>query len=417
MLKLYEVRMADFRSIYTRWMENLLALLYGGLVTMYLLWAWFRGAFRQPRTRDIPPACLVDPHLGIHRFIKLQNLKLHFVEAGSPQGPLVLMIHGAPDFWFTWRKQIPTLANDFWVIAVDLRGCGDSDTPSLRTKYSPSIVAEDIVHLIRILGRKNAHLLCAGTGGQIGWHLAYHCPELVSKMVLIHSPHPYVIRQQVRSSWTNYLRIWYMFFLRLPVLPEIVAQANDSGLIDKMFQPLLKNKSVTEEEIEAYKFIFSRREDWIGPLHHLRQLNVNRVSNIEAQPGVITKPTLLVMGDSDPVLPLDTAYKSAEYVERISIKPLPGTGYSAHVSHAASLNQMIGEFLREMPWRPLSLLEPSQPSLVGRVMGASLAVMSNTYSRTTEALERTRALQGGLYGMAQDSLKAAGSSLGLGDMY
>ncbi|XP_063587084.1 uncharacterized protein LOC134764394 [Penaeus indicus] len=164
-----------------------------------------------------------------------------------------------------------------------------------------------------------------------------------------------------------------------------------------------------------YNCIFP--EDWIGPLHHLRQFNVSRVSNIEAQPGVITKPTLLVMGDGDPLLPLDTAYKSAEYVERISIKSLPGTGYSAHVSHAASLNQMIGGFLREMPWRPLSLLEPSQPSLVGRVMGASLAVMSNTYSRTTEALEMTSVLQGGLYGMAQASLKVAGSSLGLGDIH
>lgn len=303
------------------------------------------------------------------------------------------------------------------VIAVDLRGCGDSDVPRWRSKYGTSVVAEDIINLIRILGRKNAHLLCAGIGGQIGWHLAYHYPEFVSKMVLIHSPHPYVIRQQVRSSWASYLRIWYLFFLRLPILPEIAAHVNDSALIDKMFQPLLKNKSVTEEEIEAYKFIFSRREDWIGPLHHLRQISVSRISTSEALPGVITKPTLLVMGDDDSLLPLDTAYKSAEYVERISIKPLPGTGYSAHVSHAASLNQIIGEFLREMPWRPLSLLEPSQPSLVGRVMGAGLAVMSNTYNRTTEALEMTRALQGGLYEVAQASLKVAESSLGLGDMY
>ncbi|XP_042857346.1 epoxide hydrolase 4-like [Penaeus japonicus] len=409
--------MAEFRSRLIGWMENILGLLYGGVVAAYLLWAWFRGAFQRPRARDVPPACLLDPNLGMHRFIKFQNLKLHYVEAGSPEGPLVLMIHGAPDFWFTWRKQIPNFANDFWVIALDLRGCGDSDTPSLRTKYSTSVIAEDIAHLIRILGRKDAHLLCAGTGGRIGWHMAYHYPELVSKMVLIHSPHPYVIRQHISSSWTNYLRIWYMFFLRLPILPEIAARANDSGLIDKIFTPLLKTKAVTEEEIEAYKFMFSRREDWIGPLHHLRQLNLSSVSEAQPKPGVITKPTLLVMGDSDPILPLDTAYKSAEYVERITIKPLPGTGYFGHVSHAASLNQVIGEFLREMPWRPLSPLEPSQPSLVGRVMGAGLAVMSNTYSRTTEALDMTRALHGGLYGMAQASLKVAESSLGLDDIY
>ncbi|XP_042239026.1 epoxide hydrolase 4-like isoform X2 [Homarus americanus] len=359
--------------------EWTLAVVYGVLMLGKLVWAWSRGALHPPFVRVVPPQCLHDPLLGRHKFIKLQNMKLHYVEAGSPFNPLLVMIHGAPDFWFTWRRQIPALSHDYWVVAVDMRGCGDSDTPRLRTQYTTALLADDVAHLIRLLGQTSAHLMCAGVGGQVGWHMCYHYPQLVSKMVLIHCPHPYVIRHMVNTLWMNYYKSWYLWFVRLPFLPEMAAQVNDVGLVDRLFSSLVKNKTITEEELEAYKFTFSRREDWTGPLHHLRQLDLRRPREDEPSPDVITKPILLIMGDSDHLLPIDTAYRSAEYVERITIKPIPGGVYLSHLSHASQVNQMVGEFLREMPWRPLSPLEtPQSSSLVGRVMGASLAAVTST---------------------------------------
>lgn len=400
--------MSYLREALVAWLEWTLTAVFGWLVAFRLAWAWVKGDLRESGVRDVPSHCLHDPALGRHKFIKIQSLKLHYVEAGNPENPLVVMIHGAPDFWFTWRRQIPALSHDYWVVAVDLRGCGDSDGPRLRTKYTTPHLAEDIAHLIRALGSRTAHLVCAGLGGLVGWYMCYHYPHLVSKMVLIHSPHPYVIRQHFHSLWMNYYKAWYLFFVRLPVLPEVVAHLDDVCMVDSLLAPLVKNKAITDEEVEAYKFNFSRREDWTGPLHHLRQLDLRGVRETEPLPDVVTKPTLLFMGDADPLLPLDTAYRSA------------GLGYLAHVSRALQVNQVIGEFLRELPWRPLSPLKSttSAPSsLVGRVMGASLAAVSSTVNKTTEALEMTRSLPGGFMTAAQASLKVAESKLGLDNFY
>lgn len=408
--------MFSLRHYFLGWLEWTLAIVYGWLVIGYLAWSWFRGNFHPVIERDYPPPCLHDPNLGRHKYIKLQqNLKLHYVESGNHENPLVVLIHGAPDFWFTWRKQIPALNNLYWVVAVDLRGCGDSEGPFLRTQYGTAELANDVAQLIRLLDCKSAHLVCAGIGGQVGWYMAYHYPHLVSKLVLIHAPHPFIIRQQFNLAWSHYLKAWYLFFLKLPLLPEVVARVNDIGLVDRILKPLVKGNVLGEDEIEAYKFTFSRREDWTGPLHVLRMLDLSPLNEYETTPDVITKPTLLIMGETDPFLPVEAAYRSAEFVERITIKPAPGSGYLVHVSRARHVNDIISNFLRELPWKPLSPLEPAKvsSSLVGRVMGASLAVVSTTVNRTSGALEMTRAIiPGGFFGIAQASIKAAESKLG-----
>lgn len=411
--------------MYTVCLQAAMYLAVGVLSTIYLMVAWFKGYFHRAKERDIPPPCLRDPALGWHRFVKLKNVKLHYVEAGDSSNPLVVLIHGAPDFWFTWRKQIPSLANNYWVVAVDLRGCGDSDTPSLRTQYTIDIITEDIVHLIGSLGRDSAHLVCAGVGGQVGWRMVQRYPGLVSKMVLVHSPHPYIVQQQIHSLWSNYLKLWYLFFLKLPLLPEYAALLNDNDLIDKILKPLIRTKAVSEQEIEAYKFTFSRREDWTGALHHLRQIRVTAGGADEGPPEVVTVPVLLIMGDADPILPLETAYRSAEYVARIRIKPVGGTGYHAHVSHAEKVNQDIDDFLTVR--RRLGLggsssssssssdgSESPSPSFSRSVLGAGISAVTSTYGRLSGAFETTR---GNVYGIVHSSLKTAEQTFQLDHMY
>ncbi|XP_068239276.1 epoxide hydrolase 4-like isoform X2 [Palaemon carinicauda] len=392
----------------------ILAFAYGWMVVGYVLWLWIRGSLRHGIARDVPPDCLNDPNLGRHKYVKIENMKLHYVESGNHEKPLVILIHGSPDFWFTWRKQITFLNQDYWVVAVDLRGCGDSEGPYFRSHYTTAELANDIAQFICLLNAPSAHLICAGTGGQIGWYMAYNYPQLISKLVLIHSPHPFVIRQQLSNNWSHYYKAGYLYLLKLPALPEVAATLNDFGLIDKIMKPLLKMKTIEPQEIEAYKFVFSSRDTWTGPLHILRALDLSPIDEEEPEPDVITKPTLLIMGDADPLLPMETAYRSAEYVERITVRPAPGPGYMAHVSRAQQVNENIIKFLKEMPWKPLTPLEPTtNSSLVGRVMGASLSAVTNTVSKTSGALEMTRAFPGGLVGIAQASFRAAESKLGL----
>ncbi|XP_076031408.1 epoxide hydrolase 4-like isoform X2 [Oratosquilla oratoria] len=393
-------------------LEWTLTWFFGCGVFLYMAWIWLMGRLKiRLRVRNTPPPCLLDESLGQHRFIKLQNIRLHYVESGCREGPLVLLLHGVPDFWYTWRKQLPELEAQYWVVAVDLRGCGDSDKPMLRTQYSVQVIADDITQLISALGRTKAHLVCMGVSGSVGWHLAYTRPHLLNKLVLIQAPHPFVIRQYAHSSLTLYIKAWYLLFVRLPIFPELSALF--CGLSDILLRPLIKAKIFHEEDVEAYRYNFSWREDWTGSFNHLRQLDLSAVWEDERQPDVIATPTLLIMGDSDPLLPLDTAYRSAEYVERITIRAVRG-GRSPHIEKSAQVNQVIGEYLREMPWRPLS---PVSSSLMGKVMGAGLAAVS----KTTDMVDTARQLPGGLVGIATATLsntfKMAENKLGLDLVY
>ncbi|CAL4108695.1 unnamed protein product, partial [Meganyctiphanes norvegica] len=289
------------------------------------------------------------------------------------------------------------------VVAVDLRGCGDSDKLAFRYQYTTDILVEDVASLIRALERESAYVACCGLSGQVGWSLAYKYPDMVKKLVLFHAPHPYVIRQHFHSSLMHYIKGWYYLFVRLPFLPELAASLNDGALIDSLLKPLIREKAVTKDEIEAYKFNFTTYSEWSGALQHMRQISLAPVWEDEAPPRVLSTPTLLIMGDPDALTPIDLAYRSAEYVERITIKPLSGPPRLVHQSKPTQVNRVVLEFLREMPWKPLT---PATSSLMGRVMGAGMFAVN----KTTDVWQMSQNV--GILGMAKASLDIAEAKLG-----
>ncbi|KAF2360634.1 Alpha/beta hydrolase fold-1 [Trinorchestia longiramus] len=350
------------------------------------------GADEESKVR--PPKCLEDPALGTHKFIKIQGVKLHYVEAGAGRGrPTVLLIHGAFDFWFTWRRITPALAKCFRVISLDLRGCGDSEKPALRSKYSMKLLVEDIANFIRTLGDPmhdgpgGVSLISTGWGGQLGWRLAQTYPGLVRKMVLIHSPHPHVLASYYSPSLRNYFKLWPLFLARTPVVAEWVAAEENLGLVSRLLEPLRTAECLTEQEEEAYFYNFSRSEDITGALHHVRNwLPWDSVDGISSF-SVLSTPTLLLMGDSDANLPVEAGYKSAEFVERIKTRVLPGAGSWAAITHHMCVLEELAAFFNEPrilnpcpassdeDWDDNSASEEedfgSSSSIMGRMMGAS----------------------------------------------
>ncbi|KAL1484156.1 hypothetical protein MTO96_032748 [Rhipicephalus appendiculatus] len=108
----------------------------------------------QPKERNDEPKCLRDPELGSHEFVTLEDVTLHYVSAGSRDKPVVLLLHGFPDFWFSWKYQILDLKKDFWVVVPDLRGYGQSSKPASVHEYQASKLIEDVHGLVTSLGQK-----------------------------------------------------------------------------------------------------------------------------------------------------------------------------------------------------------------------------------------------------------------------
>src|SRR4029453_11043505 len=141
-----------------------------------------------------------------HRWIEVGGLRLHCVEAGT--GPLVVLLHGFPEFWYAWRHQLPALADaGYRVVAPDLPGYHTSDKPPRVRDYRPRLLAQEVADLILALGADSATVAGHDWGGALAWLLAMHHPERVQRLVVLNAPHP--IRflkgltspRQLRRSW------------------------------------------------------------------------------------------------------------------------------------------------------------------------------------------------------------------------
>ena len=122
-----------------------------------------------------------------HKFIQTNGINLHYVTCG--QGKLMLMLHGFPEFWYSWRHQIAEFVQDYQVVALDLRGYNDSDKPQGVEAYAMSELLKDVQGVITGLGYQDCILVSHDWGGAIAWNFAYTYPAMVEKLVVLNLPH------------------------------------------------------------------------------------------------------------------------------------------------------------------------------------------------------------------------------------
>ena len=123
-----------------------------------------------------------------HSYLKTNGIRLHYVTDGS--GELMLMLHGFPEFWYSWRHQIKEFSEDYKVVALDLRGYNDSDKPAAPSAYAMSELLADVKGAIEALGYGTCILVAHDWGGAIAWQFAYAYPDMVSKLIVMNLPHP-----------------------------------------------------------------------------------------------------------------------------------------------------------------------------------------------------------------------------------
>lgn len=151
-------------------------------------------------------------------FASVNGIMLHYAQAG--QGPLVILLHGFPDFWYGWRYQFKPLVDaGFRVVAPDLRGYNLSSKPHGTAAYHADILASDIAQLIQALGEPAAFVAGHDWGAGVAWVLAMNHPQVVRKLAILNLPHPRVWLQNLLMPG-QLLRSWYMFYFQLPWLPE-----------------------------------------------------------------------------------------------------------------------------------------------------------------------------------------------------
>ncbi len=139
-----------------------------------------------------------EAELGTHGFAQSGDVRIHYVTKG--EGPLVVMIHGFPDYWYTWRKQMPALAKNFQVVAIDQRGYNQSDQPTGVENYAMQKLVGDVENVIKHFNREQAIVIGHDWGGMVAWQFAMTHPKMTERLVILNLPHPNGLRRELANN-------------------------------------------------------------------------------------------------------------------------------------------------------------------------------------------------------------------------
>lgn len=311
-------------------------LLLAGIAIQVLLKG--RG-FLEPKQRTQEPECLRDPELGTHEFVTLGDVTLHYVSAGSRDKPLIIFLHGFPDFWYAWKHQILDLKRDFWVVVPDLRGYGQSSKPSRVEDYHGSYLMEDVRGLIKSLGKDKATIVGHDWGASIAWSFATKHEDMVEKLVILNGPHPLAIRHQLEHSLEQIFKSWYFVTFQAPWLPEVFFRASDLEALDKVHAPY------DQEEREAFKYAFCKSGAFTGPINYYRAA----FRKIPGARGLkfrkLAIPALILWGRRDFALTSDLATLSLDYAGSGKVEYAATAGHWVHRENPDFVNQHIRQFI------------------------------------------------------------------------
>ena len=276
-----------------------------------------------------------------HDTIHTNGITLHYVTQG--EGPLMLLLHGFPEFWYSWRYQIPAFATDHKVVALDLRGYNDSDKPDAQSAYVMAAFIQDVKGVIEGLGYDRCILVGHDWGGAIAWSFAYAHPELVDRLIVLNFPHPAKFAEGLRTP-QQLLRSAYIFFFQLPIVPELLIQLNDFQALELAFKGMAVDKTTfSDEDIEAYKNAFAKRNALTAALNYYRNVFAQGLTTRDW--GILHVPTLLIWGEADTALGKELTYGTEKYVQDFRIRYIPNCSHWVQQEQPQLVNQFMREFL------------------------------------------------------------------------
>jgi epoxide hydrolase 4 len=280
-----------------------------------------------------------------HQYIKTNSVQLHVVQAGAAEGPLVILLHGFPEFWYGWRQQIPALAEaGYRVWAPDQRGYNWSDKPAGVSAYSLDLLAEDVVGLIDTAGRETAVVIGHDWGANVAWWLAARYPERLSRMVAINVPHYAVMARHLRQSRAQLRKSWYIFFFQLPWLPEALIRRNNYQAAVRALQESSRPGTFSTEDIDQYRQAWSQPGAMTGMINWYRAIIQKRPTSSPSPR--IQVPTLLIWGAQDMFLDQAMAQPSVDLCENGRLALIPEASHWVHHEEPVQVNELITTFLK-----------------------------------------------------------------------
>jgi pimeloyl-ACP methyl ester carboxylesterase len=278
-----------------------------------------------------------------HIAFRASGVELHAVAPGSGDGRLVILLHGFPEFWYGFRRQIAPLASaGFRVIVPDQRGYAGSSKPHGIDAYGFDTLAADVAAIADSCSAEKFDLVGHDFGGVVAWWVALKFPNRVRRLVVINAPHPVAGRRYAKQHWRQLLRSWYIFFFQIPGLPDWFLARRGFALLRLALTGSARRGLFTEDDLRNY------REAWAAPgaltamLNWYRALRRFRARGTDLK---VRQPTLLLWGDHDLYLDAGLAEASLAYCAAGRLRRFPDASHWLQHEEADVVSQEIREFL------------------------------------------------------------------------
>ena len=279
-----------------------------------------------------------------HRWVDVHGLRLHCVEAGA--GPLVVLLHGFPEFWYAWRHQIPAVADaGYRVVAPDLRGYNTSDKPPRVRDYRPRVLAQDVADLVVALGAGSAAVVGHDWGGGLAWLLAMQHPERIERLVVLNAPHPIRLLKGLRNP-RQLRRSWYMLAFQAPWLPERLVAARDFRALRRALrQQPTRPGAFTAQDIDRYVVAAAQPGALRAAINYYRA--AFRANPLAQAHGLrrVDIPTLIIWGDKDRSLGRELAEPDRDWVPDVRVERIAEASHWVQADDPERVNQLIVDFL------------------------------------------------------------------------
>ncbi|MBK9746232.1 MAG: alpha/beta hydrolase [Chloroflexi bacterium] len=284
-------------------------------------------------------------HTLEHKMMSTNGVNLHVVQAGDPNGELVILLHGFPEFWYGWRQQIDYLAAaGYWVWAPDQRGYNLSEKPRGIDAYKISTLAADIAGLIDAAGREQAYVVGHDWGAAVAWMTAIRHAERVKKLAILNVPHPKIMLETVRSSPAQMLKSWYIGFFQLPVLPELFSSAGEFYFSAQALLQTSKPGTFSDADITEYIRAWKQPGALSSMINWYRAMGRRLDDGAFLNNARVTVPTIIIWGAQDRFLQREMAQESTTLCDDARVIYFEDATHWVQHEKPNEVNALLSEF-------------------------------------------------------------------------
>ena len=288
------------------------------------------------------------------QYVEVNDIRLHYVSVGK--GKLIMFVHGFPEFWYEWEKQLVEFGKDYLAVAPDMRGYNLSSKPAAVEKYHINDLIEDLRALSKYLGHEKCIMVAHDWGGAVAWSAAMRHPEMLEKLIIINSPHPAVFARELLQNPDQQQASQYMLLLRSAEAERVLSENNYARLMDVLVQ-FGSKWELSEETRLKYIGAWSQPGALTGSLNYYRasplypptskadEEQIGGILNLPKEMFEVKVPTLVIWGEQDRALLSGNLDGLEEYIEELTVKRITdGTHWVIH-EQPELVNGLIRDFI------------------------------------------------------------------------